>query len=226
MVLSVVPANISNSNDEICEYWDGVILQCFKLRPSMVLSVVPAKMSIFSCFSILSEHVFLTWFAITLIIPTTIATDSIPIRAGAATIFGKSPTLVVPKPIAATPRIVSIELIILDRLLYFLPTSSFHLVSLQVQTIPYSFKSISLAWLGTALFLLFNLTYTTTLLRYKHHFQLVFELPNSQVLTKFPHSVQVRKFLLGTEPYTAYAGKNPASIFILWAKCIFDFFYC
>ena len=58
--------------------------------------------------------------------PIKIDTDSIPITAGAATIVERMPTPVLPNPIAVTPKQLSITLIILTPLLYFV-LSSFRL---------------------------------------------------------------------------------------------------
>ena len=75
--------------------WDGVIPHCFENDNSDGVQCYKSQhLKICSCFSTLREHAFFTWFPITYI----------------------------PKPIAATPVIVSIEIIILTPLLYFLPS--------------------------------------------------------------------------------------------------------
>ena len=80
----------------------------------------------FHVFFIFNDIFLIARFPTTRSNPITMATASIPITTGAATIVERRPTPAIPNPIAVTPKQLSITPIILTLLLYFV-LSSFHL---------------------------------------------------------------------------------------------------
>ena len=98
----------------------------FDLILRIVLSAKKANIAIYSCFSIFNVIFLIARFPTSRSNPITIVNATIPVTAGAATIFETRPTPVIPNPIAVTPKQLSITPITLTSLLYFL-LSSFRL---------------------------------------------------------------------------------------------------
>ena len=98
----------------------------FEMRLLISLRTEAANIEIFSCFSIFNESFLISRFPTTQSKLTTIGSASISITAGAATIVKRRSTPVIPNPIAVTSKQLSITLIILTPLLYFV-LSSFRL---------------------------------------------------------------------------------------------------